>query len=171
MNEINKPLVNRVAQSGLITLKLEEFFPAEEICTFDLKDYLFKELILREKDFRAALKTHDWEQYSEKNLAVFCSTDAIIPMWAYMLVTVHAEPFATRVFQGTPARFIEFSFFEKISKIDFSKYQDQRVIVKGCADQPIPPFAYAELTNKLRPVAKSIMFGEPCSTVPIYKRK
>ena len=171
MNEINKPLVNRVAQSGLITLKLEDFFPTEEICIFDLKDYLFKGLILREKDFREALKTHDWEQYSGKNLAVFCSIDAIIPMWAYMLVTVNAEPVANRVFQGTPEQFIAFSFFEKISKIDFSQYQDQRVIVKGCADQPIPPFAYAELTNRLRPVAKSIMFGEPCSTVPIYKKK
>ena len=100
MNEINKPLVNRVAQSGLITLKLEEYFPTEEICIFDLKDYLFRGLILREKDFREALKSHDWNQYEGKNLAVFCSADAIIPMWAYMLVTVYAEPIANRVFQG-----------------------------------------------------------------------
>lgn len=171
MNEINKPLVNRVAQSGLITLKLEEYFPTEEICIFDLKDYLFRGLILREKDFREALKSHDWNQYEGKNLAVFCSADAIIPMWAYMLITVYAEPIANRVFQGSPERFIEFSLFEKISEIDFSQYKDQRVIVKGCANHPIPAFAYAELTNKLRSVAKSIMFGEPCSTVPIFKNK
>lgn len=171
MKEASKPLVNRVAQSGLITLKLEEFFPQEEICSFDLKDYLFRELILREKDFRAALKEHDWSQYEGKNLAIHCSADAIIPMWAYMLVTVYAEPIAKRVFQGSPEGLIEFAFLEKIGAIDFSNYEDKRVIVKGCADKPVPPFAYAELTKKLRPVAKSIMFGEPCSTVPIYKKK
>lgn len=171
MKEISKPLVNRVAQSGLITLKLEEFFPEEEICSFDLKDYLFRELILREKDFRAALKEHDWSQYEAKNLAIYCSADAIIPMWAYMLVTVYAEPIAKIVYQGNPERLIEFAFLEKIGAIDFSNYEDKRVIVKGCADKPVPPFAYAELTKKLRPVAKSIMFGEPCSTVPIYKKK
>jgi len=119
MKETSKPLVNRVAQSGLITLKLEEFFPKEEICSFDLKDYLFRELILREKDFRAVLKEHDWNQYAGKNLAIYCSADAIIPMWAYMLVTVYAEPVAKTVFQGNPERLVEFAFFEKISAMDF----------------------------------------------------
>lgn len=170
MSDFSKPLVNRVANSGLITFKLEELFPTEEIMVFDIKDYLFRELLLREKDFREALKNHDWEQYRGKNLAIHCSNDAIIPMWAYMLVAVHAEPFAAQIFQGNSERFIDFYFHKKISEIDFSQYEDQRVILKGCADQPIPPFAYAEMTKRLRPIAKSIMFGEPCSTVPIFKK-
>lgn len=163
-------LVNRVKNSGLITFKLEDLYPTEPIAVFDLKDYLFRELILREKDFREALKTHDWAQYDGKHLAVFCSADAIIPMWAYMLVVTYAEPHAIQVYQGSTERFLEFHFQEKINQLDISQYEDQRVIVKGCADHPIPPFAYAELTRRLRPVAKSIMFGEPCSTVPIYKK-
>lgn len=163
-------LVNRVKNSGLITFKLEDLYPKEPIAVFDLKDYLFRELILREKDFREALKAHDWAQYEGKHLAVFCSADAIIPMWAYMLVVTYAEPHAIQVYHGNTERFLEFHFQEKISQLDISQYQDQRVIVKGCADHPIPPFAYAELTRRLRPVAKSIMFGEPCSTVPIYKK-
>ncbi len=163
-------LVNRIKNSGLITFKLEELYPTEPIAVFDLKDYLFRELILREKDFREALKAHDWAQYDGRHLAVFCSADAIIPMWAYMLVVTYAEPHAIQVYQGSTERFLEFHFQEKINQLDINQYEDQRVIVKGCADHPIPPFAYAELTRRLRPVAKSIMFGEPCSTVPIYKK-
>lgn len=163
-------LVNRVKNSGLITFKLEELYPTEPIAVFDLKDYLFRELILREKDFREALKAHDWAQYEGKHLAVFCSADAIIPMWAYMLVVTYAEPHAIQVYQGSTERFLEFHFQQKINQLDINQYEDQRVIVKGCANHPIPPFAYAELTRRLRPVAKSIMFGEPCSTVPIYKK-
>ncbi len=165
-----EPLVNRVANSGLITINLEDFFPTEEVVVFDLKDYLFMELILKEKDFRAALKEHDWSKYENKNLVVYCSTDAIIPVWAYMLVTAYAEPFATQIFQGDTENFYKVHFNEALSKIDASSYDQKRIVIKGCSDKPVPPSAYVELTRKLRPFAQSIMYGEPCSTVPIFKR-
>ena len=167
---MDKPLVNRVANSGLITINLEDFFPAEEIATFDLKDYLYMELILKEKDFREALKAHDWTQYEGKNLVVYCSTDAIIPVWAYMLVTAYAEPFAHQIFQGDAETFYQVAFMNALSQIDGSTYEQKRIVIKGCSDKPVPPSAYVELTRKLRPYAQSIMYGEPCSTVPIFKR-
>ena len=170
METANKPLVNRVANSGLITIKLEDFFPTEELATFDLKDYLFMELILKEKDFRAALKEHDWEQYKEKNLIVFCSADAIIPVWAYMLVTVYAAPFANQIFQGSQEEFYKMAFQNALTAVDGEAYEDKRIVIKGCSDKPVPPSAYVELTRKLQPYAKGIMYGEPCSTVPIYKK-
>ncbi|MCU0346156.1 MAG: DUF2480 family protein [Saprospiraceae bacterium] len=170
MQATETPLVNRVASSGLVTLKLEEFFPKEEMASFDLKDYLFMGLILKEKDFREALAIHDWAQYTGKNLAVYCSADAIIPVWAYMLVTVYAEPFAHGVFQGTPEEFYKHIFQKALDEVDASQYAGQRIVVKGCSDHPVPPSAYVELTRKLRPHAQSILFGEPCSTVPIYKK-
>lgn len=167
---MDKPLVNRVANSGLITINLEDFFPGEEVVSFDLKDYLFMELILKEKDFRAALKEHDWNQYTGKNLVIYCSTDAIIPIWAYMLVAAHAEPFALSIFQGDPTAFYQVVFMKALEKIDGSEYDQKRIVIKGCSDKPVPPSAYVELTRKLRPFAQSIMYGEPCSTVPIFKR-
>jgi hypothetical protein len=165
-----EPLVNRVANSGLITINLEDFFPGEEVVIFDLKDYLYMELILKEKDFRAALKEHDWSQYDNKNLVVYCSTDAIIPVWAFMLVTAYAEPHAKRIFQGDVENFYKVYFNEALNQIDASTYEQKRIVVKGCSDKPVPPSAYVELTRKLRPYAQSIMYGEPCSTVPIFKR-
>jgi hypothetical protein len=170
MEMVENALVNRVAASGLVTLKLEEFFPKEEMASFDLKEYLFMGLILKEKDFREALANHDWTQYKGKNLAVFCSADAIIPVWAYMLVTVYATPFATDIFQGAPEEFYKHIFQKALDEVDASQYADQRIVIKGCSDHPVPPSAYVELTRKLQPFAKSIMFGEPCSTVPIYKK-
>jgi Protein of unknown function (DUF2480) len=170
MQDTAQPLVNRVASSGLVTLKLEEFFPKEAMASFDLKDYLFMGLILKEKDFREALATHDWEQYTGKNLAVFCSADAIIPVWAYMLVTAYAEPFASDIFQGTADEFYKHIFQKALDEVDAAQYAGQRIVIKGCSDHPVPPSAYVELTRKLRPHAQSIMFGEPCSTVPIYKK-
>ncbi len=167
---MEKPLVNKVAASGLITINLEDYFPKNEIVSFDIKDYLFMELILKEKDFRTALKEHDWEQYSNKNLLLFCSADAIIPMWAYMLVVSYAAPFATKICQGTPDEFLKLSYQESLNEIDFSQYEGKRIVIKGCSDQPVPAFAYAFLTDRLRPFAQSIMFGEPCSTVPVFKR-
>lgn len=165
------PLVNKVAQSGLITLDLEQFYPDGEVVAFDLKDYLFMELILKEKDFREALKAHDWSQYEGKYLAVFCSADAIIPMWAYMLVATYAAPFAADVLQTTPEQLPEAIFWKRIAALDVTPYVGQRMVVKGCSDRPVPPSAYLEITRRLQPIAQSIFFGEPCSTVPVYKKK
>ena len=167
---MDKSLVNRVASSGLITINLEDFFPMEEVMVFDVKDYLYMELILKEKDFREALKEYDWGQYEGKNLVVFCSTDAIIPVWAYMLIAANAEPFAKRIFQGDEENFYKVVFNEAVSKIDGAQYDQKRIVIKGCSNKPVPPSAYVALTQKLRPFAQSIMYGEPCSTVPIFKR-
>ena len=163
-------LVNRVANSGLITINLEDNFPVAEIVAFDLKDYLFMELILKEKDFRAALKEHDWQQYSDKILCVFCSTDAIIPTWAYMLVASYATPHAVKVVQNDKDTFYQLAYQIALAKLDMAQYEDKRVVIKGCSNKPVPVSAYVELTCLLRPVAKSIMYGEPCSTVPIFKK-
>lgn len=170
MDASNKPLVNRVANSGLITLNLEDFFPKEDLVLFDLKDYLFMELILKEKDFRNALKEHDWTAYQGKNLAVFCSADAIIPVWAYMLVTAYATPFANIIFQGDADNFYKIAFEQALKDIDGADYEGKRIVIKGCSNKPVPPAAYVSLTQKLQPYAQSIMYGEPCSTVPIFKR-
>lgn len=167
---MDKPLVNRVANSGLITINLENYFPETEIVAFDLKDYLFKELILKEKDFRDALKTHNWESYSDKILTMFCSTDAIIPVWAYMLVSSYAQPFAKEVFHGNSEQYLNSAYKEIVAKMDGAEYQDKRVVIKGCSNKPVPASAYVYLTSKLRPYAKSVMYGEPCSTVPIFKQ-
>ena len=167
----NKPLVNRVAASGLITINLEDFYPTDDIVVFDIKDYLFRELILKEKDFRKALKEIDWSDYSEKILLISCSANAILPLWAYMLITAYASPFARAIFQGTETEYIKKFFSEAIQKIDVKKYENQLLIIKGCSKKTVPPSGYVELTKKLQPIARSIMFGEPCSTVPIYKKR
>jgi protease II len=167
---IESPLVNRVAQSGLVTINLENFYPDVEIVSFDMKDHLFMELILKEKDFRAALKSHNWEQYQGKTLLVYCSTDAIIPVWAFMLVTAYAEPYASEVFTGDEQAYLAAAFDKKLQGIEGSEYQDKRIVIKGCSDKEVPVSAYVKLTTMLRPYAQSIMYGEPCSTVPIFKR-
>jgi len=166
----DKPLINRVANSGLITINLEEFFPKEKVVVFDLKDYLYKELILKEKDFRTALKELDWSQYEGVNLLVICSADAIIPVWAYMLVAGYAEPFANEIFQGDETTFYKVAFENTLRDFDGAQYEGRKIIIKGCSNKPVPPAAYVMLTKKLRPFAQSIMYGEPCSTVPIFKR-
>ena len=165
-----QPLVNRVANSSLVTIDLETLYPEGEILPFDLKGYLFMELILKEKDFREALAALDWEQFRDKNLAVFCSADAIIPLWAYMLVATYAAPVAADVVLCEPAEFVERAFLKKLAAFDLQPYEGKRVVVKGCSDKPVPASAYLEITRKLQPVALSIMFGEPCSTVPVYKK-
>lgn len=167
---MDKPLVNRVANSSLITLNLEDFFPPQRIVHFDMKDYLFMELILKEKDFREALNAHDWSQYEDKTLLVYCSADAIIPVWAYMLVATYAQPFAKTLFQGQAEEFYKNHFLKELDKVDYSVYEGKRIVIKGCGEKDVPVAAYLSLTAKLKPVAKSIMYGEPCSTVPIYKK-
>lgn len=164
-------IVNRVAESSIITLDLEQFYPKGEIAVFDLKDHLFMGLILKEKDFRTALQNLDWEQFRDKNVAVTCSADAIIPVWAYMLVASYLQPVAKEIIFGDEATLIQTIISRNLSRIDPSEYTDKRVVIKGCGEIKIPDAAYMEVTAKLRPVVKSIMYGEPCSTVPIYKKK
>lgn len=162
---------NKVAESGLITIDLERFFPSEEIVSLDLKDFLFMEMLLKEKDFRAALDTHDWEQYRNKTVAVFCSTDAIIPMWAYMLVSTKLSNLSAKVVYGTTEQVLQSIFTKNIQQAEVKEYEGKRVFLKGCGEKEIPPYAYMEMTNKLIPIVASLMYGEPCSTVPVYKKK
>lgn len=164
-------IINKVALSPLLSIDLEEYYPKESIVTFDLKPHLFMELILKEKEFRAALQNHDWSQYKDKIVAVTCTADAIIPVWAYMLVASHLQPVAKDLVFGDAKTAVQQQFLKNIDSINVSEFADKRVVVKGCGDLPIGDFAYMEITKKLRPVVKSIMYGEPCSTVPIYKNK
>lgn len=164
-------IINKVAESGLITLDLETFYPKGESAVFDLKDHLFMGMILKEKDFREALKKEDWEKYRNKHVAITCSADAIIPVWAYMLVTTYLQPVAKEIITGTEKELHKSIFLKNMSSINPEEYADKRVVLKGCGDTPIDEFAYAEATRILLPVVKSIMYGEPCSTVPVYKKK
>jgi len=164
-------IINKVAQSALETIDLENFYPSADVVTFDLKEYLFMGLILKEKDYRDTLKNLDWTQYENKIVAITCSADAIIPLWAYMLAVSYLQPFAQEVFFGKQEQVLEDLLLKNISQINPEDFRDKRVVVKGCGDKQIPESAFVEITKKLRPVVKSIMYGEPCSTVPIYKRK
>ncbi len=169
--EIQENIVNKVAQSGLVTLDPASFFPTGERLVYDIKDNLYMGLILREKDFREFVKEHDWARYAGKNVAITCTEDAIVPAWAFMLIANKMAPFAKEVVFGDAA-VLETVLFEKaLASLDVEQYRDQRIVIKGCGDKEVPVSAYVELTKRLTPVAKSIMFGEPCSTVPIYKRK
>ena len=164
-------LLNKVAESGIVTIDLEEFFPLDPIALFDMKDYLFMGMILKEKDFREALKTIEWQVYAEKNVALTCTADAIIPVWAYMLAVTYLQPIAKEILFGTEDYVHRSLFLKNLQMIEISQYQDKRVVIKGCGDKVITETAYVEITRLLRPVVKSIMYGEPCSTVPVYKRK
>jgi len=168
---MEEAIVNKVAQSALVTLDLEKFYPDDELVTFDVKDYLFMELILKEKEYRETLKNLDWSIYKNKNVAITCSADAIIPLWAYMLAVTYLEPFAKDIIFGTTDEVFNILFLRKLQQIDPKEYEDKRVVVKGCGDKEVPAAAFVEVTRILRPVVKSIMFGEPCSTVPIFKKK
>ena len=163
--------VNKVAESGIITLNLEDFYPKEEVAVFDMKDHLFMGLILKEKDFREVLKTFDTAPYLNKVVALTCSADAVIPMWAYMLVASLLQPVAKEIIFGTEVFAKDTVLIRNIEKIDVKNFYDARVVIKGCGELPIGEAAYVAITQKLRPVAKSIMYGEPCSTVPVYKKK
>jgi hypothetical protein len=163
-------IVNKVAESGLVTLDLENFYPKGEMIVFDMKDHLFMGMILKEKDFREALKNLDWEKFRDKYVAVTCTADAVIPVWAYMLVASNLSGIAKDLVLGDEKELHRTLFLKNLSSIDTKEFADKRIVIKGCGETPIGDFAYAEITKLLRPVAKSIMYGEPCSTVPIYKR-
>jgi hypothetical protein len=169
--EIQENIINKVAQSGLVTLDPSSFYPAGERVVYDIAGNLFQGLILREKDFREFVKTHDWSQYQDKNVAVTCSADAIVPGWAYMLLANKLAPYAREIVFGTVEVLETVLFIKNIANMDIEQYRDQRIVIKGCGDIAVPVSAYVELTKKLTPVVKSLMFGEPCSTVPIYKKK
>lgn len=166
----NAVLVNKVAESGLITINLESYFPNHEFVVFDLKDHLFHGLILKEKEFREALKTLDWSVYQHKIVLITCTTDAIIPLWAYMLIESNLQGIAADTYQGSEQEYLRLHYRHVLSQMDFEKYTDQRIVIKGCSNKPVPAEAYGYITRLLKPYAQSIMFGEPCSTVPIFKR-
>jgi hypothetical protein len=168
---MEETIVNRVAASGLVTMDLEEYYPKGETTVFDLKNYLFRGLILKEKDFRTALQELNWEQYRDKNVAITCSADAIVPRWAFMLVATYLQPIAKEIVFGDEKTLQQTLLLKNMAAINGQDYFDQRVIVKGCGDVDIPEAAYVEITNKLRPYVKSIMYGEACSNVPIFKKK
>lgn len=164
-------IINKVVQSVLTTLNLEQFYPADEIISFDLKDHLFMQLILKEKDYREAMKEKDWTIFQDKVVAIHCSADAIIPLWAYMLAVSYLQPFAKDIIFGNQREVFNAMFLKNLDKIDAKEFEGKRVVVKGCGDKKIPETAFVEITKILRPVVKSIMYGEPCSTVPIFKNK
>src|SRR6187200_3259823 len=164
-------IINKVANSGLVTIDLEDFLLKEKIEAFDLKEHLFKGLILKEKDFREALKNFDWEIYRNRYVAITCTADAIIPPWAYMLVTAYVQPIAKDVYAGTVEEMKKYVCLKNMSTIKFEEFAGQRIIVKGCGDQQVDSTIYAEITKQLRPLAKSIMYGEACSNVPIFKAR
>lgn len=168
MNEI----INKVAESGIITIDIESYLPQDtDVVSFDLKDYLFMGLILKEKDFREALKKIDTSVFKDKIIALHCSVDAIIPVWAYMLAVVTLKPVCHQIVMGSREAVIEKVLFDNIRNINTETFADKRIVIKGCGETPIPDEAYMLITDCLLPYAKSIMYGEPCSTVPVYKRK
>jgi hypothetical protein len=167
---MSEEIVNKISQSELLTLDLEQFYPKEKIMLFDLKPFLFMELILKEKDFRAALLATDWSVYTHAIVGVYCSTDAVIPVWAYMLVTSYLQPFAAEIILGDETTVIRQVIMDRIRGTNPEDYRNKRVVIKGCGDKPVGDYAYLEMTKLLRPVARSIMYGEPCSTVPVYKK-
>jgi Protein of unknown function (DUF2480) len=169
--DVQENIINKVAQSGLVTLDPASFFPEGERVVYDIKDNLFMGLILKEKDFREFIKAHDWSQYTGKFVAVTCTADAIVPAWAYMLLANRLSPYASEVVFGSEEVLETVLFLKNIAAHNFEQYRDQRIVLKGCGDVDVPVSVYVELTKRLTPITKSLMFGEPCSTVPIYKRK
>ena len=164
-------IINRIANSKLITIDLEDYYPEGKRVLLDISQWLYEGLLLREKDFRESIKNHNWEQYKDSYVALTCSTEAIIPSWAYLLLTTYLSPFAKKIVVGDLELLETIIFQDIISNLDISEYQDAPVIVKGCANKPIPSTASVLLVKKLQPIAKSIMFGEACSTVPLFKKK
>lgn len=164
-------IINRVAGSVLQVFDLEDYYPEGDRKALDISQWLWEGFVLREKDYRDSLKNHEWQQYAGKYIALTCSTDAIVPAWAYMLVTVYLQPFAKKVVQGSVQDLDIAIYQDLLNGLDYSSYHDKPVIIKGCSRKPVPQEAYVMASQKLLPVAKSIMFGEACSSVPLYKRK
>ncbi|MBK9938599.1 MAG: DUF2480 family protein [Chitinophagaceae bacterium] len=167
---MSEAFVNKVAESGLITLDLEKYYPKGDTAVFDLKEHLFMGMILKEKDFREALKNLDWSVYTNKNVALTCSVDAVIPVWAWMLVVTYLQPIAKEIVMGDEKELHKNLFLKNLSAINVNEFTDKKVVIKGCGETPIGDYVYMEITKLLRPVAKSIMYGEPCSTVPVFKK-
>lgn len=164
-------IVNKVAKSPLVTIDLEDFYPEGKRMVFDLKDFLYEELILREKDFREQLKNHDWGQYKDAFVAMDCSTDAIIPSWAFLLVATYLQPQAKKIVKGSLVDLETSLYQEIISNLDLTPYENKKIIVKGCSRKPVPDAAYIQLIEKIQPHIQTLMFGEACSTVPLLKKK
>jgi len=164
-------IVNRVANSKLITLDLEDFYPEGKRILFDIKDWLYEGLVLREKDFREHIKTHDWSQYKDNYIALMCSTDAIIPAWAFMLISIQLEPYAKKNVLGDLNTLETFIYQDIINNLDLGAYKDKPVIIKGCTKKPVPINAFTIISIKLKPVVKSLMYGEACSSVPLFKKR
>jgi len=171
MQEDTQPIVNRVAQSKLVTFDLEDYYPEGKRLTLDIKEWLFEGLILREKEFRQAVELHDWQQYKDSFVALYCSTDAIIPGWAYMLISTRLQPYAKQLIVGDLEQLESAIYLSVLADLDLSQFKDKPVIIKGCSDKPVPENAYLWAASKIRDVAKSVMYGEACSAVPLYKRK
>ena len=164
-------IVNRVAASALITFDLEKLYQIGSRQSIDLTQWLDQGLLLKEKEFRAQLKAHDWTIYRDKFIALQCSTEAILPSWAFLLVTTHLQPFARKVVLGNLKDLEVQLFTEEIQLLELSPYKDQTVIIKGCSEKTVPEDAYVQLISKLQPVVKSLFYGEACSSVPLYKKK
>lgn len=163
-------IINRVAQSALIDFDLEQYYDQSERVVLDIKDQLFNELVLKEKDFRSYVKANDWKAYKGKNVAVYCSADAIVPTWAYMLLASALEPYAKNLVFGELSHLENHLFQQALGKIELDDFKDQKVIIKGCGKFPVPEYAYVEITRLLNPIVSSLMYGEACSAVPIYKK-
>lgn len=169
--ENEKPIINKVASSDLITFNLEDFYPKSEIAIFDLKDFLYKGLVLKEKEFRESLKGINWNQYMNKSVAITCTSDAIVPIWAFILVAVNLNSIAAYYRFGTEKDLIEDLFFQSLKKINAEDYRDKKLLVKGCSDKEVDVSVYVEISRILLPMVKSLMYGEACSNVPLMKRK
>jgi len=164
-------IINRIKNSKLISIDLEDFYPIGERISFDIKDWLFEEAILKEKDFREYVKNHDWSVYKNSFVALHCSVDVIIPSWAFLLVTVNLSQYTNRIVVGDFKTIETVLFNEIISNLDIEQYRDKHVLIKGCSEKPIPETAYVQLAQKLVHVATSVMYGEACSSVPLFKNK
>lgn len=168
---MEEQIINRVSASNLVSFDLEELYTSGERVLFDIKDLLFQGLILKEKDFRDFIKAHDWSQYSGKHVAIVCSADAVVPTWAFMLLSITLQPFANTIVFGALDDLERQLFQQKLAAVDWQKFENTKVVVKGCSKVQVPVSAYVEVVNHLRPIASSIMYGEPCSTVPLFKAK